>query len=109
VGHGWLSLHRHIVAVRRLDLRGLGGASSYFTQPWYQRGVVPSSPAETLPGGTAVSCPMRVTPDVAMDADPFTGFLVGMTQTLPNGSLGYAEGPVGGALTGLVTPAGECA
>jgi hypothetical protein len=37
-----------------------------------------------------------------MDADPFTGFLFGMTQVLPDGSAGYAESDIGG--TSLASP-----
>jgi len=73
-----------------------------FTQPWYQKGIVPVSLAETLPTGARSPVPMRTTPDVSMDADPFTGFLVGQTQTLPNGTTGYAESDWGG--TSLASP-----
>ena len=73
-----------------------------FTQPWYQRGYVPQSLATTLPTGQTSAVPMRTTPDVSMDADPYTGFLIGMTQTLPNGSTGYAESDIGG--TSLASP-----
>lgn len=44
-----------------------GGTSSLFTEPSYQRGVVPTS----LSGG------YRVSPDISADADPYTGYLVG--------------------------------
>jgi subtilase family serine protease len=81
---------------------GGGGTSGIFTQPWYQRGVVPTSLATTLPTGAAASQRMRVIPDVSMDADPFTGFLVGATQTLPDGSTGYGENTWGG--TSLASP-----
>jgi subtilase family serine protease len=37
-----------------------------------------------------------------MDADPMTGFLTGVTQKLPNGSVGYAESTIGG--TSLAAP-----
>jgi subtilase family serine protease len=81
---------------------GGGGTSQYFPQPVYQRGSVPTKLAETLPDGSSLSTPMRVAPDVAMDADPFTGFLFGMTQTLPDGSTAYAESDIGG--TSLASP-----
>jgi Pro-kumamolisin, activation domain/Bacterial Ig-like domain (group 3) len=81
---------------------GGGGTSAEFTQPSYQQGVVPTALAETLPGGTTLSQPMRVVPDIAMDADPLTGFLVGETQTLPGGGTGYAESDWGG--TSLASP-----
>lgn len=81
---------------------GGGGTSNYFAQPSYQSGVVPASVSETLPGGSALNKPMRSTPDVSLDADPFTGFLVGMTQALPDGGTGYAESSIGG--TSLACP-----
>jgi len=79
-----------------------GGTSAYVAQPWYQQGVVPEKLAQTLPDGTATATPMRVVPDVAMDADPTTGFLVGITGLLPDGSTGYFEGDSGG--TSLACP-----
>jgi subtilase family serine protease len=81
---------------------GGGGTSAVYSEPWYQDGVVPAQLARTLPDGTKVSSPMRVTPDVSMDADPFTGYLIGETQTLPDGSTGYGESDIGG--TSLASP-----
>jgi subtilase family serine protease len=46
-----------------------GGRSTVFAQPWYQRGVVPSSLAHGK----------RVSPDIAALADPYTGFLIGIS------------------------------
>jgi subtilase family serine protease len=60
---------------------GGGGTSRLFTQPSYQKGVVPDSIAE-YNGST----PMRAIPDVAADADPTTGMLIGETQVFPNGT-----------------------
>ena len=79
-----------------------GGTSDTFSQPWYQSGVVSKKVSETLPDGTSTSSRMRVAPDVSMDADPTTGFLIGMTQSLPDGSTGYAESDIGG--TSLACP-----
>jgi subtilase family serine protease len=45
---------------------------------------------------------MRVVPDVAMDADPLTGFLIGLTGQLPGGGVSYGESSIGG--TSLATP-----
>ncbi len=59
---------------------GGGGTSELFTQPFYQRGQVPTSISEAN-GST----PMRAVPDIAMPGDPNTGFLVGQTQSFPNG------------------------
>ena len=82
---------------------GGGGATSQnFAEPWYQYGVVPAGLAHTLPDGTKVSGAMRVSPDVSMDADPFTGYLFGETQPLPDGTTGYAESDIGG--TSLACP-----
>jgi subtilase family serine protease len=46
-----------------------GGASGLFSQPWYQRGVVPTS----IAGGR------RTAPDVSADADPYTGEVIGIS------------------------------
>jgi subtilase family serine protease len=45
--------------------------------------------------------PMRVIPDVSMDADPTTGLLVGETQTFPDGVY-YDQYRIGG--TSLASP-----
>ncbi|MGY3059200.1 subtilase family serine protease [Streptomyces sp. TE3672] len=74
-----------------------GGTSSSVKQPFYQRGVVPDSLARA--NGKQR---MRTAPDIAAVADPNTGFLVGQTQTLPDGSLGYDEYRIGG--TSLAAP-----
>jgi len=64
-----------------------GGDSALFNQPSYQAGVAPG--------------PRRQVPDVAMDADPTTGMLVGLKQTFPDGKY-YAEYRIGG--TSLASP-----
>jgi subtilase family serine protease len=64
-----------------------GGSSSLFNKPAYQSGVV---------GGAA-----RQVPDVAMDADPTTGMLIGETQTFSDG-VSYDEYRIGG--TSLASP-----
>ena len=81
---------------------GGGGTSAVVSQPWYQRGIVSNKLATTLPTGVITSSPMRVEPDVSMVADPYTGFLVGQVQTLPDGSTGYGESAWGG--TSLASP-----
>jgi subtilase family serine protease len=75
-----------------------GGTSKTVPQPFYQRGVVPDALA-LANGGSARQ---RVTPDVAAVADPNTGFLVGQTQSFPDGSLQYGEYRIGG--TSLAAP-----
>ncbi|MCQ4207094.1 S53 family peptidase [Streptomyces longispororuber] len=73
-----------------------GGTSKTVPQPSYQKGVVPGALAKANGGVN------RVVPDIAAIADPNTGFLVGQTQTLPDGSLGYDEYRIGG--TSLAAP-----
>ena len=81
---------------------GSGGFTSYdYTQPSYQKGVVPASLAlrnSALTGSTL----MRVEPDISLDADPFTGFLIGLHQTFPNGVAKYSQTRYGG--TSLASP-----
>lgn len=71
-----------------------GGRSTKFAQPDYQRGVVP----DRLAGG------MRVSPDIAADADPYTGLRIGLSPiddaTMQKG--GYVELTYGG--TSLASP-----
>jgi subtilase family serine protease len=64
-----------------------GGTSSVFAQPSYQAGTTPG--------------PYRAVPDVAMDADSTTGFLIGETQKFPDGTY-YDQYRIGG--TSLSTP-----
>ncbi|SHL00821.1 S53 family peptidase [Actinacidiphila paucisporea] len=75
-----------------------GGTSKFYDQPFYQRGVVPDSLA-LANGGTVKQ---RVEPDIAAVADPNTGFLVGQTQSYPDGSLQYSTYRIGG--TSLAAP-----
>ncbi|WUH93555.1 S53 family peptidase [Streptomyces sp. NBC_00433] len=75
-----------------------GGTSKLYDQPFYQRGVVPDSLA-LANGGTVKQ---RVEPDIAAVADPNTGFLVGQTQSYPDGSLQYSTYRIGG--TSLAAP-----
>ena len=74
---------------------GSGGGTSYdYTQPAYQSGVVPIRLA-TRNSPLTGNVPYRVVPDISMDADPGTGFLVGETQTFPSGTH-YATYRIGG-------------
>jgi subtilase family serine protease len=81
---------------------GSGGFTSYnYAQPWYQAPVVPAALAlrnEALDGST----PTRVNPDISMDADPTTGFLIGLHQTFPDGKSVYSQTRYGG--TSLASP-----
>lgn len=73
-----------------------GGVSTLFAEPTYQQGVVPAS-VFTAQGRTG-----RAVPDVASIADPNTGYLIGITQTFPDGTIKYSEYRIGG--TSLASP-----
>lgn len=104
-----------------------GGVSAIYTQPWYQKAVVPAKLAKTevVSTGFTVSTssgpsfwanesittaktPMRVTPDVSALADPSTGTAVGETlfgpDTAPNtpGPLKFRLSRIGG--TSVASP-----
>ncbi len=89
---------------------GGGGASSLFTQPFYQKGVVPNRFA--LKAGVGVKT--RTLPDISMLGDPNTGMLVGQTQTFLDG-VRYDEYRIGGTslssplMAGLVAVADQAA
>ena len=63
-----------------------GGVSFYQTQPSYQAGIVPASLSTvtfTTDGEEIFfNSPRRVAPDISMDADPYSGFLMGETFTI---------------------------
>jgi len=67
-----------------------GGVSSIFAEPSYQIGVVPAS-VFNAQGRTG-----RAVPDIAAVADPNTGYLIGETQTFPDGTVKYSEYRIGG-------------
>jgi subtilase family serine protease len=75
---------------------GGGGVSQIFGEPFYQVGVVPSS-VFSAQGRTG-----RAVPDVSANADPNTGYLIGETQTFPDGTVKYSEYRLGG--TSLACP-----
>ncbi len=82
------------------DAGGGGGTSYYYTEPYYQDGVVPS--ALTLRNQAIFGpTPLRVEPDISMDADAQTGFLIGLTQTY-HANTKYGEFKEGG--TSLASP-----
>jgi subtilase family serine protease len=92
---------------------GGGGSSFFYSQPFYQAGVVPSALAlrnKALFGNT----PVRVEPDVAMDADAQSGMLIGLRQTFPH-SVKYGQFKEGGTslacplLAGMVADADQAA
>ena len=84
------------------DGSGGGGVSTQYSQPSYQRGVVPRSLATDVPEGST-NTPMRVTPDVSALADPSTGVLVGETTLQPDGkTYAFALSRIGG--TSVASP-----
>jgi subtilase family serine protease len=68
---------------------GGGGTSQDFSQPWYQKGVVPGSLAHTLMTGAHSASARRVTPDVAVNGDLYTSVLVGLSDGYPYSEAGY--------------------
>lgn len=77
---------------------GGGGESDLWAQPWYQKGVVPNALAKQTASGKKG----RAVPDVSMVGDNATGFLIGQSQTFPNGQVKYSEYRLGG--TSLSSP-----
>jgi subtilase family serine protease len=73
-----------------------GGVSRIFAEPSYQQGVVQAG-VFSAQGRTG-----RAVPDVAAIADPNTGYLIGQTQTFPDGTVKYSEYRIGG--TSLASP-----
>jgi subtilase family serine protease len=76
-----------------------GGTSYYYPEPTYQDSVVPAALSDRNEAVTGE--PMRVLPDIAMDADPQSGFLIGLTEAFPDGDY-YGQFKEGG--TSLATP-----
>ena len=95
-----------------------GGVSVLEMQPSYQASAVPAALSDTLNlanGNTEpLPTPHRVSPDVAMDADPYTGYLFGETFTIAGNPINdhgctpissteeYCETDIGG--TSLASP-----
>ncbi len=70
-----------------------GGISLVSPQPSYQAGIVPDALATTLwasSGHSATIGKQRVSPDVSMDADPYTGYLIGESFTIAGNSIADA-------------------
>ncbi|HEY6786157.1 MAG TPA: S53 family peptidase [Trebonia sp.] len=79
-----------------------GGTSTLFSQPSYQRGVVPAALSKARS-----NVPMRVVPDIAADADLATGVLIG--ETINSGTSqppAYIEQTGGGTSTSCPLIAG---
>ncbi len=94
-----------------------GGVSLVEPRPSYQVGVVPLALATTLnidTGNSTTITPHRVSPDVSMVADPYTGYLYGESFTIAGNAVSdagctptsatteYCEGDIGG--TSLASP-----
>jgi subtilase family serine protease len=95
-----------------------GGISLLEAQPSYQAAAVPVALATTLNLASGYTEPLpsrqRVSPDVAMVADPYTGYLYGETFTIAGNAIAdagctaissteeYCEGAIGG--TSLASP-----
>ena len=75
-----------------------GGTSVQYAEPSYQTHVVPDALAADRQTGSRRG---RVVPDIAADADPYTGFLYGQSTATRKGYV-YAEGDIGG--TSLAAP-----
>lgn len=65
-----------------------GGISLLEFQPAYQAGIVPNALATTLNLASGLTEPLpypqRVSPDIALVADPYTGYLIGESFTIAN-------------------------
>jgi subtilase family serine protease len=70
-----------------------GGPSMLWKQPGYQRGVVPAKLAKSAGNRSG---PVRSVPDISADADPFTGFLVGLLEPNEQNKLVYTQFDIGG-------------
>jgi subtilase family serine protease len=69
-----------------------GGPAPLWKEPFYQKGVVPKK--LTVSGGD--TGPVRSAPDISADADPFTGFAVGMLVPGKDGTMVFVEETFGG-------------
>jgi subtilase family serine protease len=84
-----------------------GGPAALWKEPSYQKGVVPK--ALTVSGGD--NGPVRSAPDISADADPYTGFAVGLLIPNKQNQLVYTDETYGGTseasplVTGMVIAA----
>jgi subtilase family serine protease len=69
-----------------------GGPAGLWREPSYQKGVVPR--ALTVSGGD--NGPVRSAPDISADADPYTGFAVGLLIPNKKKKLVFTEETFGG-------------
>ncbi len=76
-----------------------GGPSLLWKQPAYQKGVVPAALARAAGNRGGL---VRSVPDISADADPFTGFDLGVLSFPKNKPPKYSESDIGG--TSLASP-----
>ena len=79
-----------------------GGVSRIFPEPSYQSGATGSTASGLATVFAAQGRTGRAVPDISAFGDPNTGYLVGQTQTFPDGSVKYSEYRIGG--TSLSSP-----
>jgi subtilase family serine protease len=85
-----------------------GGPSLLWKEPAYQKGVVPAALTKA-PGNRSGA--VRSAPDIGADADPFTGFAVGLLLPNLKGNLVFEVEDIGGTslssplVAGMVTSA----
>jgi subtilase family serine protease len=82
-----------------------GGVSCIFARPSWQTGITATAPAHSACQGN----PGRAVPDISAFGDPNTGFVMGMTETFPDGSVKYGEFREGGTSLSSPTFAGMMA
>jgi subtilase family serine protease len=89
--HGWQISNDSVTYTQGMDpyayyAGGGGGLSLTQPEPAYQAGIVPNKLATTTQLSNGVIMPVgqarRVTPDIAMVGDPYTGVLTGETYTI---------------------------
>lgn len=100
---GWSTglsiLQRHRWVFVGEDFAAGGGPSLLWKQPAFQRGVVPPALAKA-PGNRGGR--VRSVPDISADADPFTGFAVGLLFFHRKKAPAFREFAIGG--TSLAAP-----
>jgi subtilase family serine protease len=111
---GWSTgvsiLHKHRWIFEGEDFAAGGGPSLLWKEPAYQQGVVPASMTKA-PGNRGGH--VRSAPDISADADPFTGFAVGLLTFHRKKAPTFGEFAVGGTslasplVAGIVTAAQE--
>ena len=97
--------YRHYLSTARWEARFSPSAAEVSTvRTWLRSQGFTVGAASLALRNAAVrgSTPMRVNPDISIDADPSTGFLIGLHQTFPGGKARYSLTRYGG--TSLASP-----